>query len=70
VIGRSFSIVQQASEKNWRQMANVVIEPNVAEIAWDDFRKTPQMVAAGEAAALAALPAIRRAISAHRHAPI
>lgn len=70
VIGRAFSIVQQASEKNWRQMANVVIEPNVAEIAWDEFSKTPQMIAAGEAAALVALPAIRRAISAHRHAPI
>jgi NTE family protein len=70
VIGRAFSIVQQASERNWREMANVVIEPDVATIAWDEFRRTPEMIAAGEAATRAALPAILKAISAHRHAPI
>jgi hypothetical protein len=31
----------------------------VKPFVWDDFTKTPQMVAAGEAAALAALPQIR-----------
>jgi len=70
VLGRTFTIVQQASEQNWRRMANVVIEPNVAEFAWDGFSKTPEMIAAGEAATRAALPAIRKSISAHRHAPI
>ena len=70
VLGRSFSIVQQASERNWRQMANVVIEPNVAEFAWDSFSRTPAMIAAGETATRAALPQIRKAISAYRHASI
>jgi hypothetical protein len=31
----------------------------VKNFVWDDFSKTPDMVAAGEAAALAALPEIR-----------
>jgi NTE family protein len=70
VLGRSFSIVQQASEQNWRRMANVVIEPSVAEFAWDSFSKTPAMIAAGESATRLALPAIRRAIAAARHASI
>jgi NTE family protein len=70
VLGRTFTIVQQASEQTWRRMANVVIEPNVSEFAWDSFSKTSEMIAAGETATRAALPAIRRAISAHRHAPI
>jgi NTE family protein len=70
VLGRTFSIVQQASEQRWRRLANVVIEPNVAGFAWDGFSKTPEMIAAGEVATRAALPAIRRAISAYRHASI
>lgn len=70
VLGRTFTIVQQASEKNWRQMANVVIEPDISRFAWDAFSKTAEMIAAGEAATRAALPQIQRAISSHRHAPI
>jgi NTE family protein len=70
VLGRTFSIVQQASEQTWRRMVNVAIEPNVSEFAWDAFSKTAEMIAAGEAATRAALPQIRKAISAHRHASI
>jgi NTE family protein len=62
VIGRAFSIVQLATEPAWRKICDVVIEPNVANILWDDFRKTHEMIAAGEAAATAALPAIRQAL--------
>jgi len=50
VLGRTFTIVQQASEQNWRRLANVVIEPNVAQFTWDGFGKTPELIAAGELA--------------------
>jgi NTE family protein len=70
VLGRTFSIVQQASEQTWRRMANVVIEPDISTFAWDAFSKTAEMIAAGEAATRAALPQIRKTISAHRHASI
>jgi len=33
---------------------------------WDDFSKTPEMVAAGEAATLAALPEIRALLSSEK----
>jgi NTE family protein len=58
IISRSFNIIQGHSEIAWRQQADVVIEPDVTSFAWDDFTKTPELVAAGEAAAKKALPEI------------
>jgi NTE family protein len=62
VIGRSFSIMQR-HHRAWRRDADVVIEPDVAHFAWNDFERAPQLIAAGEAAARAALPRIRGLLS-------
>jgi NTE family protein len=62
VIGRSFAIIQRHADLEWRSRADVVIEPRVREFAWDDFAKTPQLIEAGQEAALAALPGVRRAL--------
>lgn len=62
VLSRAFNIVQQHSDLGWRTQADIIIEPDVKPFVWDDFTKTPEMVAAGEAAALAALPQIRAAL--------
>jgi len=59
VLSRSFNIIQRHGDLAWRAQADVIIEPDVKSFVWDDFTKTPEMVAAGEAAALAALPQIR-----------
>jgi NTE family protein len=64
VIGRSFTIIQRHADLAWRTRADVVIEPRVREFAWDDFVRTPELVAAGEEAALAALPRLRTALEA------
>jgi NTE family protein len=58
IISRSFNIIQGHSEISWRQQADVVIEPDVTSFAWDDFTKTPELVAAGEAAAKKVIPEI------------
>jgi NTE family protein len=63
VLSRSFNIVQRHTDLTWRQQADVIIEPDVKPFVWDDFTKTPEMVAAGAKAALEALPEIRAAIS-------
>jgi NTE family protein len=63
VLSRSFTIIQRHTDLSWRQQADVIIEPDVTPFVWDDFTKTPDMVAAGAAAALAALPEIRAAIN-------
>jgi NTE family protein len=62
VLSRSFTIVQRHTDLGWRAQADVTIEPDVKPFVWDDFSKTPEMVAAGEAATLAALPQIRAAL--------
>jgi NTE family protein len=59
VINRSFSIIQRHADIAWRQQADLIIEPDVKGFVWDDFTRTNDMVAAGEAAAHAAIPQIR-----------
>jgi NTE family protein len=65
VLSRSFNIIQRYADVAWRQQADVIIEPDVQPFVWDDFSKTPQMVAAGETATLAAIPQIRAAMASH-----
>jgi NTE family protein len=65
VIGRAYSIVQLANEPVWRAASSVVIEPDVTNVQWDEFSKTPEMILAGEVATKRALPAIRDAISSY-----
>src|SRR5467141_782409 len=62
VLSRAFNILQRHSDLAWRTQADIIIEPDVKQFVWDDFTKTPEKVAAGEAAALAALPQIRAAL--------
>lgn len=63
VISRSFSILQTTAHQPWRDATDVLIEPDVHDILWDEFVKTPQLVAAGMAATEAALPKIRAAMA-------
>ncbi|HEV2304802.1 MAG TPA: patatin-like phospholipase family protein [Candidatus Acidoferrales bacterium] len=62
VIGRAFSIIQEQTPPRWLRFADVILEPVVKNIHWDDFQKTPELVAAGVAAAKAALPEIKEAL--------
>jgi len=49
--------------------ADVVITPNVGDTAYDDFSRKRQLIEAGEAATLAAMPAIRNIIASHTRKP-
>ena len=69
VLSRSFNIIQQHADVTWRQQADVIIEPDVQPFVWDDFSKTPQLVAAGEAATLAAIPQVRAVLAGHPFKP-
>ena len=62
VLSRAFNIIQRHSDLAWRTQADIVIEPDVKQFVWDDFSRTRDMIAAGEAAALKALPEIRAAL--------
>jgi len=58
VIRRCFQIMQTRTEDGWRQASDLVITPDLRDIAWDGFECGPELVSAGEAAALAVLPKI------------
>ena len=60
VIGQSFAIAQDAMSGMWRSAADLVIEPDVAGFAYDDFKHAHVLVQAGEAAMRAALPQVRK----------
>ncbi len=59
VVNRCFQILQSHSEHNWRSETDLVIAPEVRGIAWDAFGRGPELIEAGQAAALAALPEIQ-----------
>ncbi len=58
IINRSFSILLRQAESAWRPLANRVIEPTVYRFEWDDFERTPELIAAGAEAARRMLPVI------------
>jgi NTE family protein len=59
VVRRCFQIMQGRNEQSWRKSSDLIITPNLRAIEWDGFESGPELVQAGEAAALAALPTIQ-----------
>jgi NTE family protein len=60
VIGQSFAIAQDAMSPVWRSAADLVVEPEVAGFAYDDFKRTGDLIHAGEVAMRKALPEVRK----------
>lgn len=60
VIGQSFAIAQDAMGCLWREAADIIIEPDVAGYAYDDFKRADDLMRVGELAMRAALPAVRK----------
>jgi hypothetical protein len=58
VIRRCFQIMQTRTEDGWRQASDLVITPDLRDIAWDGFECGPELENAGEVAASAVLPKI------------
>jgi NTE family protein len=59
VVNRCFQILTDRAEDNWRKYSDVVITPNVRGVEWDGFGSGPDLIKAGSAAALEALPQIQ-----------
>lgn len=69
VIGQSFAIAQDAMSGLWRQAADLVIEPDVAGFAYDDFKRSDDLIHAGEIAMRKALPEVRKWLETPLEAP-
>ncbi len=59
VIGQAFQIAQGPDQGTWRKHCDVVIEPEVSHIRWDDFSRADDLIQAGEQAAGRIMPALR-----------
>ncbi len=60
VIGQSFAIAQDAMSSLWRNAADLVVEPDVAGFAYDDFKRADELIRSGEVAMRQALPEVRQ----------
>jgi hypothetical protein len=60
VIGQSFAIAQDQMSHLWRGAADVVVEPEVAGFAYDDFKRAGELIRSGEVAMRKALPQVRQ----------
>jgi len=60
VIGQSFAIAQDRMSHEWKNAADLVIEPDVAEFEYDDFKRAAQLIRVGEDAMRKALPTVRK----------
>jgi NTE family protein len=70
VIGQSFAIAQDRMSHLWRGAADMVIEPDVAGFAYDDFKRAGELIRAGEIAMRQALPEVRKWLQTPAETPV
>jgi NTE family protein len=69
VIGQSFAIAQDQMSHLWKGAADILVEPDVAGFAYDDFKRADDLIRAGEVAMRQALPEMRKWMEAPMTAP-
>jgi NTE family protein len=69
VIGQSFAIAQDQMSHLWRGAADVIVEPDVAGFAYDDFKHAGELIRCGEVAMRQALPEVRKWLEVPAQAP-
>jgi NTE family protein len=60
VIGQCFAIAQTRMSVQWASDADLLIEPNVDNFAFDDFSRADELITLGEESMRAALPALKK----------
>jgi len=65
VVTRTMAIVTEQNRREQRKLASVVLYPNVDRFLPSDFARAKELVAAGEATARVAMPAIKQRLSDH-----
>jgi NTE family protein len=66
VVTRCFQIMTARTESTWRRHSNLVITPDVQNVAWDSFESANILIEAGERAAREAIPQIMKWLSADK----
>ena len=66
IVARAVHAAQKHQLEGWERHADLVLRPDVQSIAWDDFDRADEAIAAGVAVARRALPRIRKFLAATR----
>ena len=66
VIGQCFAIAQDMSSTQWKQAADLIIEPDVNGYDYDAFVHTGALIKAGEIAMREAIPTLRKWVEARQ----
>jgi NTE family protein len=70
VIGQSFAIAQDRMSHLWRGAADLVVEPDIAGFAYDDFKRADELIRSGETAMRLATPEVRKWLEAPAKTPV
>ena len=70
VIGQSFAIAQDQMSHLWRGAADIVVEPDVAGFAYDDFKRAGELIRSGEVAMRKAIPEVLQWMEAPLESPV
>ena len=62
VVSRAVSAAQKQQLETWERQADLVLRPDVHDLAWDDFDRIDEAMEAGANAALAALPQLKKLV--------
>jgi NTE family protein len=60
VVSRAVNAAQKQQTEGWERHADLVLRPDVHSLAWDDFHRIDEAIEAGAAAALTALPQLKK----------
>ncbi len=60
VVSRAVSAAQKHQLEGWERHADLVLRPDVQSLAWDDFHRIDEAIEAGAAAAMKALPQLKK----------
>src|SRR5882757_3894441 len=60
VVSRAVSAAQKHQLEIWERHADLVLRPDVQSLAWDDFHRAEEAIAAGALSATRALPRIKK----------
>ena len=59
VVSRAVSAAQKHQTESWARHADILLEPDVQDLDWDDFGRVDEAISAGAAAAREILPQLR-----------
>lgn len=60
VVARAVAAAQKHQLESWERHADLVLRPDVQQLAWDDFERASEAIEAGVTAATRALPRIKK----------